>query len=590
MHRLRVIAPCVADEEGWLLELRVRAEAASKEREQWRQALTRNDHARGHDREALVPGSAERAWVLGPREAEDEEAVVCEVLLRRARVVADVAAELEPGVRLLRVGRDDPRARVEVGRAAGHERKPVLVGELAEVTVKRPHSVLDAVQANVFLEKAKADVLRLDAGKPGGLWHAAEDEQTNRPDARAEIEARRHRRALLERIPGGEEIIRRMPMTSLPLKDPVGRRETVDRDRLLELVLERGAALLRFFGRHHRKLVATGILLASSEAAADPRARSSNGGPTASLLDAAWSFGALTIGAELVARTWDAPYPYGQIGRYSTRLVYSGSWAAMMLAETQVVFLAKGGKSDWVGEATWRTDWMVPLDLPTCPRPGAFGGCGVGVGSHSYLQVRPTGSRWWLEAGGGWFQQRVLDDALRTVSESTWVLSPITALCEVHTDRAAPLALTVLAGPGLFFGMHAAHMHPTTRGKEVYPIRWSELYPLDAGIGPGARVEAHLALFRHLGLEANLVVAPFVLGGPVRETPRAIAPLDVDREGVSVWRKLDVGLAWDDPVRLPFKPTVAFFAAELSERPLDRIGYRGVMLRFDVPLRLPSGG
>jgi hypothetical protein len=37
---------------------------------------------------------------------------------------------------------------------------------------------------------------------------------------------------------------------------------------------------------------------------------------------------------------------------------------------------------------------------------------------------------------------------------------------------------------------------------------------------------------------------------------------------------------------MPFDLTLAFFAAELSDRPVDRIGYRGLMLRFDIPLRV----
>ncbi len=32
---------------------------------------------------------------------------------------------------------------------------------------------------------------------------------------------------------------------------------------------------------------------------------------------------------------------------------------------------------------------------------------------------------------------------------------------------------------------------------------------------------------------------------------------------------------------------IGVFAAELSTRPVDRIGYRGAMLRFDIPLRMP---
>jgi hypothetical protein len=114
------------------------------------------------------------------------------------------------------------------------------------------------------------------------------------------------------------------------------------------------------------------------------------------------------------------------------------------------------------------------------------------------------------------------------------------------------------------------------------------MYPLDAGIGPGGRIEGRLIFGRHLTLEGELVVAPFLLGVPVRHTSKDVAPLDFDREGMSVWRKYTVGIGWDDPRNVPFKLTLATFAAELSERPIERIGYRGVMLRFDIPLRVPN--
>jgi hypothetical protein len=113
------------------------------------------------------------------------------------------------------------------------------------------------------------------------------------------------------------------------------------------------------------------------------------------------------------------------------------------------------------------------------------------------------------------------------------------------------------------------------------------MYPLDAGIGPGGRVEGRLIIKQHLSLEADLVMAPFLLGGPATRVSRDIAPLDFQREGVSVWRKATAGIGWDDPRILPFKISAGVFGAELSEHPIDRLAHRGVMLRFDIPLRVP---
>ncbi|MBX3198480.1 MAG: hypothetical protein KF894_10140 [Labilithrix sp.] len=310
--------------------------------------------------------------------------------------------------------------------------------------------------------------------------------------------------------------------------------------------------------------------------------------PTAAILDGAWSI-SLHVNTELTNRTWDKPYPTGSIGQYSTRILYGGSWTLMLGLESLAVVLASKGNFDWIGDASYRSDWVLPVDLPACSQVGARGGCGLGVGGFSFLQIRPRGSRWWYEAGGGWIQQRVLHDALRTVAESSWVLTPISALYELRTDLDRDVAVRLFAGPGVYFGMHNAHLHPTRRGMDVYRnVPWTQMYPLDAGIGPGARVEGRLIVKQHLSLEGELVMAPFLLGGPTRQVSSDVAPLDFEREGMSVWRKVGLGIGWDDPRNVPFKATLAFFGAELSDRPIHQIGYRGGMLRFDIPLRVPG--
>ena len=309
--------------------------------------------------------------------------------------------------------------------------------------------------------------------------------------------------------------------------------------------------------------------------------------PTAAIIDGAWSI-SLHINTELTNRTWDAPWPQGTIGQYSTRILYGMSWTIMMGLESLAVVLVSGEKFDWLAEAAFRSDWVVPVTLPACPDVGAWGGCGLGVGTFSLLQIRPVGTKWWFEAGGGWIQQRVLNDALRTVAESSWIMTPISAVREFKTDLDADIAFRLFAGPGLYFGMHNGHMHPTRRGAEIYPdVPWHQMYVLDAGIGPGARVEGRMIIKQHLALEGEITMAPFLVGGPSKHVSSDIAPLDFEREGMSVWRKVGLGLAWDDPRRLPFKSTLAFFGAELSESPVERIGYRGVMLRFDIPLKVP---
>jgi hypothetical protein len=304
------------------------------------------------------------------------------------------------------------------------------------------------------------------------------------------------------------------------------------------------------------------------------------------VLESAWSF-TLNLGTELTSRGWDAPYPWGILGQYTTRILYGTTWTVMVGIEAVALILAHGGEFDWLAGATYRTEWLFAADAPACPQPGAYGGCGVGLGGFSFAQIRPRGGKLWYESGGGWIQQRILNDQLRTVNESAWVLTPLTVLRPFATDRSRDLALRVRAGAGLFFGMHAAHMHPTELGAETYQHRpWSEIYPLAAGIGPGPRLEGRLTVLRHLTLDGDLVVAPFLAGGPSSDVSHDVAPLDAPRHGLTVWRRVEAGIGWTDPGVVPFDIVVALFGAELSERSPFKIGYRGAMLRFDVPLRL----
>lgn len=305
------------------------------------------------------------------------------------------------------------------------------------------------------------------------------------------------------------------------------------------------------------------------------------------VFDGMWSLYS-QLATQLTNRTWDAPYPWGTIGHYSARILYGVPWTLMIGAESLIVLTASGGSFEWLAEASYRTDWMIGVDLPACPRPGANGGCGVGVGDFSYVQIRPRGTRIWLEAGGGWIQQRVANDAYRTVAESSWVLTPISAVYELRTDPNAPVAVRAFGGPGLYLGLHNAHMHPTLRGRRELGLEapWHEMYLLDGGVGPGGRVEVRTTFFRRVSLEAELMMAPFLFGGPTSSRPSSdIAPLDFERHGMTVWRKGVIGIAYVDP-KWPLKPTLAAFAAELSERPIERAGHRGVMLRFDFPLRV----
>lgn len=310
--------------------------------------------------------------------------------------------------------------------------------------------------------------------------------------------------------------------------------------------------------------------------------------PMAAILDGGWSI-ATQINTSLVDRTWTTPRPYGTLGHYTRRLTYGMSWTFMLGIESMILIASHNNSLDWIGGASYRTDWMMPVDLPACRYVGANGGCGLGVGNMAFISIQPRHSKWWFEAGGGWYEQRVLFDPIRTLGESTWMLTPFSALREFSTDAEAPVALQFFIGPGIYGGMHSANMHPSVRGQDVYPnFRASELYVLDGGVGPGARAELHVVILRHLTLEGDLTVAPLLIGGTSSNIQRAVEPLNYERSGLPVWRKLDFGIGFQDYKIFPFKPVIQFFGAELSERPLDRLGYRGGMVRFDIPLRVPG--
>lgn len=306
--------------------------------------------------------------------------------------------------------------------------------------------------------------------------------------------------------------------------------------------------------------------------------------PTAAALDGSWSlitqYQSILIDRGLFSSGWAR----GLGAHVIQKVLYGTTWTALVGGEALIVLAASHDMS-WIGGARYRTDWMIPFDLPTCSHPGANGGCGLGQGGFAYLQLRPKDTHWWLEVGGGSFDQRVLDDALRELGETTWLLTPLTALYEMATPTDWPIATNWQIGPGLFGGMLNASMQPTTKGQDVYRSQpWTQIYPLYGGVGPGARTELSLVLFQHVALDGDLTIAPLLLGGAGHPSAN-VAPLDGPRSGFPTWRKLDFGIGYQDYRNLPFKPAFEFFGAELSSRRVDKVGYRGAMMRFDIPLR-----
>jgi hypothetical protein len=306
--------------------------------------------------------------------------------------------------------------------------------------------------------------------------------------------------------------------------------------------------------------------------------------PTIALFDGAWSV-VTELDTLLTSRRWDAPYPEGLVAQVATRALYGTSWTGMLVLESFAASLASGGRFDWLAEAHYRTDWLFGVTAPACSTPGGSGGCGAGVGSFGGLHVRPRGSRWWFEVTGGWLEQRIANDAQRTLEESSWVLTPL-AVTYALEGNAGPVRASARLGPGAYFGMHAAHLHPTTLGAKTLDVPWHELYPLDVGIGPGARGELALTFARRVRLAGGVVMAPLVAGTRHTRSSPELAPLDAGGSGLPWWRALSLGLDVTAPP-LGMQFGASLFFAELSTRRLDEFGHAGFMFRFDFPLRAP---
>jgi hypothetical protein len=302
--------------------------------------------------------------------------------------------------------------------------------------------------------------------------------------------------------------------------------------------------------------------------------------PAAALLDGAWS-ASLQIASLFSSNRFRGSQPRGLLAHEATRVLYGSSWTAMLALESFAVAAAGGGSFEFLAEARYRTDWLVGTSLPVCPSPRSLGGCGLGLGGFGGLAIRPKGSALFFEAGGGWLEQRVAATDLRTLSESIWFLNPLTATVLVETPP-APVGLFLRAGPGVYFGMHSAHLHahrPSARGG----IPWHELYPLDVGFGPGGRAETGLVFFRRLRLQAELVGALLALGTRGATPSAELAPL-VPSRGVPSFRQVSAGISYDDPAT-PMRLGVRLFGAELSSRPYTLFGHRGALVHLDFPLK-----
>lgn len=306
--------------------------------------------------------------------------------------------------------------------------------------------------------------------------------------------------------------------------------------------------------------------------------------PEVAVIEGSWST-LLQAATMATNQSLRAPTLRGALAHQSTRVLYGTSWTAMLAGESLFAMLATQGSLAWIGEAHWRSDMLFGYGVPSrCGNPGDQGGCGVGLGTLGGLYLRVAGTKWWLEVSGGWVQQRVSNDAQRTLAESTWIMTPLAVSRELVWNAGGPVELRALGGPGVHFGMHNAHVHPTLGGDDQVSSAWTEMVPMHAGMGTGARAELRLALAQRLSLETELVFAPLLLSRTETNLPAVLRPYAEPSVGLPTFRKLSLGASYMDR-SVPMRVGLAWLGMEMSGRPVTDLGHQAVMLRFDFPLR-----
>jgi hypothetical protein len=305
----------------------------------------------------------------------------------------------------------------------------------------------------------------------------------------------------------------------------------------------------------------------------------------AALVDGGWSI-ALTIGWAAAARSLDFPQPQGLLGIALARVLYGTTYSILLTGEIAIARLLSG--EDWAGlsRGAFLDNWLVGFDVPgRCHAGRAKSACGLGLGS--FGEVSATVVRGTIPIrvalAGGWIQGRFDDDGDRTLVESTWVQAPMSVRAELPISI-GPVKLSLNLGPGIYWGMHNAHVHPYASSSVDLGAPFYELIVLHAGAGPGVYGAAALSFGDVLAIVADADLAAFVLGVTNEGAPAVVAPLDPFRDrGLIVWRRASAGLAFAlDPLRI----SVRYYAVELSPGPIAKLGHRAFGIGFEVPIEL----
>jgi hypothetical protein len=309
----------------------------------------------------------------------------------------------------------------------------------------------------------------------------------------------------------------------------------------------------------------------------------------ASLVDGAWSI-ILTAEWALSTREYDLPQPQGLIGLAAARILYGTTYSVLLAGEIALARILSG--EDWSGlsHGVFLDNWLIGFDIPgRCGsgRARVGGPCGLGLGSFGEIGATvyrgPVNIRTVL--AGGWIEGRFDDDADRTLAESTWVQAPLSVRAELPIAM-GPMKLTLSSGPGIYWGMHNAHVHPHPDSTMDLHVPFFEIIVLHAGTGPGLYGAVSLSFFDTVALVADADLAAFLLGITNDKAPSVVAPLDAFRDrGLILWRRASAGLSVAlDPLTI----SVRYYAVELSPGPLAKLGHKALAIGFEVPIELGS--
>ncbi|MFO0758502.1 MAG: hypothetical protein U0359_18565 [Byssovorax sp.] len=304
--------------------------------------------------------------------------------------------------------------------------------------------------------------------------------------------------------------------------------------------------------------------------------------PLAATLSNTWS-GPLSFSWVASGRLFAGPIEQSVSSFLVARVLNGTTWSILLGLELYTIRKLGHGWG-FLDRVSFNAEQAFGFGVPTaCIPPYDARACGVGLGGVDELRGHLRGTPWVFSLTGGWIQGRVATDERRTVMESTWLFSPMAAQIEAEA-KAGPIRARAAIGPGLYFGMHTAHAHPETRQNDL-DIPWHGLYPLDGGIGIGARADAGLSLGNWVSLGGTLIVAP-MLGRSIPDLDRAIAPVRSSAgESFLSWRNASAGLTLTLPGTRGAKVGLRYWVGELSSRPMYRAGHQAVTLRWEVPLR-----